>query len=59
MTKPKLEDAQEVALTVKQVRDGTAEEVYDLLSTALDEAQANVFSGEAPYAYLVIKIIPG
>lgn len=55
MTKPKLEDATEVVLTVKQVRD---EDIEEALSLALDEAQAPVFSGEEPYAYVVIKIVP-
>ena len=53
-----LNDAPEVEITVTQARDATEEELYELISTALDEAQAPVFQGEQPFNYLVIKIVP-
>ena len=58
MPKPKLEDAVEVELKLKLVRDGTSEEIGDALASALDEAQAPVFSEEEPFAFVVIKIVP-
>ena len=45
-----------VEITVTQARDTSAEELYDLISSPLDEAQSYAFSGDGD-AYLVIKIL--
>lgn len=52
-----LNEAPEVTITVAQARDGTAEEILDLLTDALDEAQAPVFTEDQAFNYLVIKIV--
>jgi len=46
----------ELDMPVEDVRKLIDLELPDDLTTAIDEAQGIVFSGQAPVAYLVIKI---
>jgi len=45
-----------VEISVAQARDASPDDLYDLISGPLDEAQSHAFGG-AGDAYLVIKIL--
>lgn len=53
LTKQQFEDAEYVEMTVEEAR---ADEAPESLTTAIDNAQARVFGGDAKEAFVIIKI---